>query len=58
MTRPGALIKVWPNGDEDDRRQHRPRHPTAVAIAKDGTVYVTNYGTSAGKGTVVNIGKV
>ena len=25
---------------------------------KDGSVYVSNYGTSAGKGTVVNIGKV
>ncbi len=33
-------------------------NPTGVAIAKDGTVFVTNYGTSAGKGTVVNIGKV
>jgi hypothetical protein len=29
-----------------------------VAIARDGTVYVTNYGTSAGKGTVLNLGKV
>ena len=32
--------------------------PTGVAIGKDGSVYVTNYGTSAGKGTVVNLGKV
>jgi hypothetical protein len=32
--------------------------PTGVAIAHDGTVYVTNYGTSAGLGTVVNLGKL
>ena len=31
---------------------------TGVAIGKDGSVYVSNNGTSAGKGTVVNIGKV
>jgi len=44
--------------DPNDRRQHGSRDPDGVAIAHDGTVYVTNYGTSAGKGTVVNLGKV
>ena len=33
-------------------------NPTAIAIAKDGTVYVTNHGASAGIGEVLNIGKV
>jgi hypothetical protein len=44
--------------DPDARRKHRLVNPTGVAIARDGTVYVTNYGTSAGKGTVLSLGKV
>lgn len=55
---PGALIRVWPNGDRTVVASSGLVSPTAVAIAKDGSVYVANYGTSAGKGTVVNIGKV
>jgi hypothetical protein len=54
----GALIRVWPNGTQTTVASTGLVNPTGVAIAKDGTVYVTNYGTSAGKGTVVNIGKV
>lgn len=54
----GALIKVWPNGTKKVVASDGLVTPTAVAIAKDGSVYVSNYGTSAGKGTVVNIGKV
>jgi hypothetical protein len=54
----GALIKVWPNGDKKVVASDGLVTPTAVAIGKDGSVYVSNYGTSAGKGTVVDIGKV
>jgi hypothetical protein len=54
----GALIRVWPDGTRTTVASTGLVTPTGVAIAKDGTVYVTNYGTSAGKGTVVNIGKV
>ena len=54
----GALIKVWPNGTKTVVASKGLVAPTAVAIAKDGSVYVSNYGTSAGKGVVVNIGKV
>lgn len=54
----GALVKVWPNGDRKVVASDGLITPTAVAIGKDGSVYVSNYGTSAGKGTVVNIGKV
>ena len=54
----GALIRVWPNGTKTTVASTGLVNPTGVAIAKDGTVFVTNYGTSAGKGTVVNIGKV
>ena len=54
----GALIRVWPNGQKTTVASTGLVTPTGVAIGKDGSVYVTNYGTSAGKGTVVNIGKV
>jgi hypothetical protein len=54
----GALIRVWPNGTQTTVASAGLVNPTGVAIAHDGTVYVTNYGTSAGKGTVLNIGKV
>ena len=54
----GALIRVWPNGKQTTVGSTGLVTPTGVAIAHDGTVYVTNYGTSAGKGTVLNLGKV
>jgi hypothetical protein len=54
----GALIRVWPNGKQTIVASEGLSAPTGVAIGKDGSVYVSNYGTSAGKGTVVNIGKV
>jgi hypothetical protein len=54
----GALIRVWPDGTKTVVASAGLSNPTAVEIAKDGSVYVANYGTSAGKGTVVNIGKV
>jgi hypothetical protein len=54
----GALIRVWPNGTKTVVASAGLSNPTAVEIAKDGSVYVANNGTSAGTGTVVNIGKV
>jgi hypothetical protein len=54
----GALIRVWPNGQQTTVASDGLVTPTGVAIARDGSAYVTNYGTSAGKGTVVNLGKV
>jgi hypothetical protein len=54
----GALIRVWPNGTKTTVASTGLVAPTGVAIAHDGTVFVTNYGTSAGKGTVVDLGKV
>ena len=54
----GALIRVWPNGKKTVVASEGLVAPGGVAIGKDGSVYVSNYGTSAGKGTVVNLGKV
>jgi hypothetical protein len=55
----GALIKVSPDGKTRTIVASTGLvNPTGVAIAHDGTVYVTNYGTSAGKGTVLSLGKV
>jgi hypothetical protein len=53
-----ALIRVAPDGTKTTVASTGLVTPTGVAIAHDGTVYVTNFGTSAGKGTVVNLGKV
>jgi hypothetical protein len=54
----GAIVKVWPNGKQETVASTGLTNPTAIAIAKDGTVYVTNHGASAGIGEVLNIGKV
>ena len=51
-------MKVWPNGTKTIVASTGLTNPTAIAIAKDGTVYVTNHGASAGIGEVLNIGKV
>ena len=54
----GALVKVWPNGQKKVVASEGLSSPGGVAIGKDGSVYVSNYGTSAGTGTVVNLGKL
>ncbi|HEY3612392.1 MAG TPA: ScyD/ScyE family protein [Gaiellales bacterium] len=54
----GALWRVWPNGHKDMVASTGLMAPTAVAVAKNGDVYVSNYGTSAGKGEVVDLGKI
>jgi hypothetical protein len=55
----GALIRVSRDGKHQETvASDGLVDPTGVAIAKNGDVYVTNYGTSAGKGEVVNLGKV
>ena len=51
-------MRVWPNGKQTVVASAGLVNPTAIAIAKDGTVYVTNHGASAGIGEVLNIGKV
>ena len=55
----GAIVRVSPDGSEQTVvASEGLTNPTAIAIAEDGTVYVTNHGSSAGIGEVLNIGKV
>ena len=54
----GALVKVWPNGTKTVVASTGLSAPTAVAIAHNGEVYVTNHGTSAGTGEVLDLGKL
>jgi hypothetical protein len=54
----GALVKVWPNGTQTVVASTGLSAPTAVAIAHNGEVFVTNNGTSAGTGEVLDLGKV
>ena len=54
----GALIRVDPNGDRTTVASTGLESPTSVAIGRDGSVYVSNHGTSAGGGTVVDLGRV
>ena len=54
----GALVKVWPNGTKTVVASTGLSAPTAVAIAHNGEVYVTNHGTSAGTGEVLDLGNL
>ena len=54
----GALIRVWPNGTKTVVAGTGLSDPTAVAVARNGDVYVSNNGTSAGTGDVLNLGKI
>jgi hypothetical protein len=53
----GELIRVEADGDKEVVASTGLVTPTAVAVSDDGWLYVSNYGTSAGKGTVVRIGR-
>jgi hypothetical protein len=53
----GVLIRVAPNGTRKDivRGGGALVSPNSLAIGPDNAIYVTNYGTSAGKGQVIRI---
>jgi DNA-binding beta-propeller fold protein YncE len=54
LTGPGELIRVAPGGTRTVVLEGLTR-PTSVAVGRDGGVYVTNNGLSAGSGEVLRI---
>jgi hypothetical protein len=52
----GALIRVGRDGSRKTVASEGLVAPTGVAVAHDGTIYVSNHGASAGVGDVVRIG--
>ena len=51
----GRLVRVRPNGDQKTVASKGLIAPSGVAVASDGTVYVSNFGVFPGKGQVVRI---
>ena len=54
FTGPGKLIRVAPNGSRSDVVTGLSR-PTSVLVDEDGTIYISNRGTSVGTGEVLKI---
>ncbi|MDF2774863.1 MAG: ScyD/ScyE family protein, partial [Geminicoccaceae bacterium] len=50
----GALIRVAPNGIRSTITTALSQ-PTGIVIGRDGSIYVSNRGTSSGDGEVVRI---
>ena len=51
---PGSLVRVAPDGSRSTVLDNLTA-PTSTAVAPDGTVYVTNFGTTAGQGQVLRV---
>jgi hypothetical protein len=51
---PGSLVRVAPDGSRSTVLGDLSA-PTSTAIAPDGTIYVTNFGTTAGHGQVLRV---
>jgi hypothetical protein len=51
---PGSLIRVAPDGSRSTVLDNLTA-PTSTAVARDGTIYVTNFGTTAGQGQVLRV---
>jgi hypothetical protein len=51
---PGSLVRVAPDGARTTVLGGL-NAPTSTAIARDGTIYVTNFGTTAGQGQVLRV---
>ena len=51
---PGSLVRVAPDGTRSTVVNNLTA-PTSAAVAPDGTVYVTNFGTTAGQGQVLRV---
>jgi hypothetical protein len=51
---PGSLVRVAPDGTRSTVLDGLSA-PTSTAVAPDGTLYVTNFGTTAGRGQVLRV---
>ena len=51
---PGSLVRVAPDGTRSTVLDNLTA-PTSTAVAPDGTLYVTNFGTTAGQGQVLRV---
>ena len=51
---PGSLVRVAPDGSHSTVVDNLSA-PTSAAVAPDGTIYVTNFGTMAGRGEVLRV---
>src|SRR5262249_32286346 len=51
----GALIRITPDGTRTTLASEGLTRPTSVLVGDDGTIYVTNRGTSVGTGEVIRI---
>ena len=51
---PGSLVRVAPDGTRSTVLQGLTA-PTSIEVARDGAIYVTNFGTTAGQGQVLRV---
>jgi hypothetical protein len=54
LAAPGSLVRVAPDGTRSTVLEGLTA-PTSTAVAPDGTIYVTNFGTTAGQGQVLRV---
>jgi glucose/arabinose dehydrogenase len=54
LAAPGSLVRVAPDGTRSTVLEGLSA-PTSMAVAPDGTLYVTNFGTTAGQGQVLRV---
>jgi hypothetical protein len=54
LAAPGSVVRVAPDGGRSTVLENLSA-PTSMAVAADGTLYVTNFGTTAGRGQVLRV---
>jgi len=54
LAAPGSLVRVAPDGTRSTVLEGLTA-PTSMEVARDGTIYVTNFGVTAGQGQVLRV---
>ena len=54
LAAPGSVIRIAPDGTRSTVLEGL-NAPTSMAISRDGALYVTNFGTTAGRGQVLRV---